>query len=412
MSLAVLMTAASLVAACGNSTGASEAETGSTGGATNESTAAAATSEPSSEEPIVFGFSIGQTGFLQFYEVPLFEAAKIRIDEINAAGGINGRQIEVRVLDNGSDAAKSAAAAEKLIEEGADVLFTTCDGDIGGPAARVANDQGVLAIGCAGSPLYGVTGIGPLVFNTDSGANNEGAVMAQWAFDQGYRTAVSLADDIIAITKDTCKFFGETFEKLGGTMVDEKSFNNADPSVASQVRAIQAANPDVVALCSVPPGGASALKQIRAVSDVPVVSGIGMDGTFWTDGIPTDVLEGLHVQAYGAISGDDPDPARQAVLDKYKEATGEAAQLSVVQLGYASVQMIERAIAESGGTDGAQMAAVLNKFNQEDFVSGPMTYTDTCHISSERPLVINQFVDGQYLYETTVTPSYVPETIC
>lgn len=394
LSLVAAAAAMTLVTACGSSDDGSDKSSGDEKG------------------PIVFGFSIGKTGFLQFYEVPLLQAAQLRIDEINAAGGIDGRKIEVKVLDNGSDPGKSAALAEQLIEEGADVIFTTCDGDVGGPAARVANDAGVLAIGCAGSPLYGVTGIGPLVFNTDSGANNEGAVMAQWAYDQGYRTAVSLADDIIAITKDTCQFFGETFEELGGTMVAEEGFNNADPSVASQVRSIQSEEPDVVALCSVPPGGASALKQIRAVSDVPVVSGIGMDGTFWTEGIPAKVLEGLHVQAYGSIAGDDPDEDRQAVLDKYKEEYGEAAQLSVVQLGYASVQMVERAIAEAGSTDGQKLTDVMNTFEEEEFVSGPMTYTADCHISMERPLVINQFTGGKYVYEATVTPSYVPETIC
>lgn len=401
LKLAAAVTALGLVTAC-------------SGGSSADSTTQTSDNSTTSQEtgPIVFGFSIGETGFLQFYEVPLMQAAQLRIDEINAEGGINGRPIEVRVLDNQSDPAMSAAMAEKLIDEGADVLFTTCDGDVGGPAARVANDAGVLAIGCAGSPLYGVTGIGPLVFNTDSGANNHGAVMAQWAFDQGFRTAVTLADDIISITKDTCSFFAETFSTLGGEVVGDEAFNNADPSVATQVRVIQEAKPDVVALCSVPPGGAAALKQIRDVSDVPVVSGIGMDGTFWTEGIPEQVLQGLHVQAYGAIGGDDPNADRQAILDKFEAAYGESAQLSVVHLGYAAVEMVERAIAESGGTDGVAMAAVMNQFVNEEFASGLMTYTEDCHISNERPLVMNQFIDGEYKYETTITPSYVPQTIC
>jgi branched-chain amino acid transport system substrate-binding protein len=72
---------------------------------------------------IVIGQSITLQGGKNAYGVAVREGAKVMIDAVNAAGGVNGRQIVVRVLDDDNKPAVAEANARKLIDEGAFMLF-------------------------------------------------------------------------------------------------------------------------------------------------------------------------------------------------------------------------------------------------------------------------------------------------
>ena len=70
-----------------------------------------------------------------------------------------------------------------------------CDADFGGPGARAANAKGILAITCAGAPGIGKQTIGPLTFNTYTGAPTESATDAEYAYHtRGWRRAYFLCD--------------------------------------------------------------------------------------------------------------------------------------------------------------------------------------------------------------------------
>lgn len=362
-------------------------------------------------DPINFGFSVGLSGLLEAFDGPILETAKIAIKEINEEGGIDGRQVKFDVVDNGSDPSKSGTAATELLEGGADVIFTSCDYDIGGPAARVAGESGKVAIGCAGSELYGVQGIGPNTYNTYPGASAEGASLAQFAIDNGWKTAYTMTDTLLQITKDQCKYFKETYEELGGKIVGETTFANEDPSVSTQVQKMQSAGPDVTVLCSLPPGGASALKQIRAVEPtMPVMSGDGMDGTAWTEAIPS--ISDYYVVTVGSTSGEDPSEQRKDLYAAYEKETGEASPIALTILGAAAVETIRKGIEKAGSVEGEELEAALDTFSDEPLLTGETTYTPECHISSEKPMVINRYDNGKLKYDTTVDPSFVPKTIC
>ncbi len=81
-------------------------------------------------DDITVGFAIAKSGWLEAYDTPATTAARIRIDEINAAGGLLGRQINWIEADTKSDQAQSASAGLQLIDEGADMLIVNCDYDL------------------------------------------------------------------------------------------------------------------------------------------------------------------------------------------------------------------------------------------------------------------------------------------
>ena len=89
-------------------------------------------------------------------------AARIRIEEINAAGGLLGRQIKWIEADTKSDQQQSASAGLQLIDEGADMLVVSCDYDFGAPAALAAESEGINSFFlCAEDVKAGIQGRRP-----------------------------------------------------------------------------------------------------------------------------------------------------------------------------------------------------------------------------------------------------------
>ena len=80
---------------------------------------------PAMADDITIGFAIAKSGWLEAYDAPAVAAARIRIDEINAAGGLLGKQIKWIEADTKSDQAQSASAGLQLVDEGAEMLIVT-----------------------------------------------------------------------------------------------------------------------------------------------------------------------------------------------------------------------------------------------------------------------------------------------
>jgi branched-chain amino acid transport system substrate-binding protein len=142
------------------------------------------------------------------------------IAEINANGGINGKELEFRNMDSKSDSATAAEVAKQLIDQGAVAIITASDYDFGGPAARAAQEAGVVGISpCASSPLFGSTMLGDKQFTLSMWNTTMGAVIAEKAYvKDGLRTAYVVTDDFIDYTKSLSRYFVQCFEKLGGTV--------------------------------------------------------------------------------------------------------------------------------------------------------------------------------------------------
>src|SRR3954454_11488578 len=232
--------------------------------------------------PIKLGFAIGETGFMAPFDNPAKIAAEFAMDDINADGGAAGRKFTETVANQKSKPELSGDAATQVLGDGANVVVTSCDFDQGSPAALVAQNQGVLAFStCAASTAFGPQGIGPLAFTMATAAPAEGATMAEYAFnDRGWKNGVTLLDDTIEFDKQSEYGFENRFNDLGGKL-DNETFKQGDQSIASQINAIKQADPDFIYLASYMPGGASAMKQIRAAGiDVPILADEDVDGDY------------------------------------------------------------------------------------------------------------------------------------
>lgn len=365
--------------------------------------------------PIVIGESLGETGFMAPFDLPPSEGTKIAADEINAEGGIDGRKIVFQKIDHQSEPPRAFQAAKSLIDQGAQILLGSCNFEQAAPAARAANEAEIVFFSyCGGEPRLTrqVGDANTFTFDMGNETNGVGATMSQFAYDKGFRDVYLLEDTEINYSQQMCEFFTRSWEEQQGTsIIGKETFRNSDPSVASQITRIQSASPepDAIVLCSFLPGGATALRQLRAAGiDVPVVTGDGMDGRSLFSTVPN--LSDFYETAAASVYGDDPDPQVQRLIDKYEKATGQQPEGSYVVFGYSIIQAIKAAVEETGGsTEGPKLRDALKTFREEPLLVGPMTFTDTQHVDPFRPEKVIQVQNGEPSYLETITVERVPD---
>lgn len=382
-------------------------------GCTGSATTPTGSSDNDETGAIVIGMPIALTGFLNAFDANMLVGAEAAAERINSDGGVLGRELVIKTSDTGTDVAQSTNSAIKLLDEGADFIIPTMDYDFGGPAARVAQQRGVITLGGAGDSRFGAKGIGDLVYNFLPASEVEGTVAAQFAVDsKDWSRAYVLTQTDINHSTSVCGAFEESFTGLGGEVVGKDEFSSGDSSISAQISRIRekATDVDFVMVCSVPPAGTSAMKEIRASGiTLPLVLDDAYDGSYWLDGFPNE--SNIFTTGTG-VPGDDPDATRTAVFDAYEAATGSAApQTTSVLLGDSLVTALAKAIEDAGSTRTEDVKAALDSFSDVPLALGATTFTADCHISP-RTLNIIHIQDGKQTYVETIQPTSVPEYAC
>jgi branched-chain amino acid transport system substrate-binding protein len=339
----VVVAAALFAAGCGGSDDDSTS--------TSPSTGTGAATQAQSQEPIVIGAAVSESGLGAAFDQPAFAALKMFVDETNANGGVDGRQIKIITADTRSDLNQSRRAAEKVIREGADMVVAPCDYDLGSPAALAAQEAGIVSFSlCSGSPKWGTQGIGPLSYSPSVSAPAEGYTFADYAYSKkGWKTAVQLVDLSLSYNQEVCDGFDRRYTELGGKTLDKLTFPGGGKSASmdGQIAAIKKANPDVIMICTYPPGGPTAMRQIRAAGiDTPALSDTSMDGSYWLKTVPN--LSNFYYGAFASIYGDDDRPAVNDFVKKYEEVTGDPPLSSYALNGYVLGQLYTEAVKRAG----------------------------------------------------------------
>jgi branched-chain amino acid transport system substrate-binding protein len=404
---ALLLTAtlaATGVAACGDD---DEEEAGG-------AAAASETVEQQESGPIIIGQPASLSGPQSFYDLPIQAFMKLAIEDVNSSGGVGGRQLELITADNKTNLELVQSTTQSVLDKDADIIIPTCDYDIGGPAARLAQENGIVSITCAGSPLHGKEGIGDLAFNSYQANPTEVATMVGYAAEQGWKRPYLIQDTSLEYSKNLCdeieKFFPQAVPD--GEIAGKDTFQNPDQSVEAQVTRLRNnKEADSVMLCSYLPGGATALRQMRSAGiDLPVFGGIGFDGRGWTEAIPN--ISDFYYPAVVSIAGDDPEEKVNEITKRFEEETGDPVEASIAFTGYANIEMIKKGVEAAGTTEGEKLAEAFEQFKDEPLVTGPTTYTDDCHIPLGRPMRVMQWRDGELSLAKLVETTERPESPC
>jgi branched-chain amino acid transport system substrate-binding protein len=342
---------------------------------------AAARTTTHKASPITIGWAFDSKGAMAPFDGPALAAAQLRVKQWNAKGGVSGRKLQIKTCDTqGNKPAVAKACALKLLSAGSNIIFTTCDVDLAAPVVQEAINRGVLAIApCIGTDQMGPKRFGAkgkLAFSFGNVAQDEGSAMAQYAYAKGWRKAALATDGVIVYFKNVVQAFKVRFTQLGGKIVDQATYHSLGGNdVNNAVSRLNNVKADVVVTSTAGAFGAlsTLISGMRSAgNDTPVLNSWAGDGVYWLPKSPP--VTNYYFLTYASIFGDDPNPAVNKLAKQVKAGTGGFIT------GSAAIDGVVTAIRRSNGsTNGATLAATLQKFKGVPTLSGKVSFSAKLH---------------------------------
>lgn len=355
-------------------------------------------------EPIKIGYVGDFSEIYAYYDQPLLDGALFAIEEINAAGGVLGRPLELIWRDNRNDVSQGSRATQEVLDEGiAYMIGTTADSFLA--QAQLVCEAG-LPYSTGDSTAPTLTQDIPCAYQLVMSDNVQGAVAAEYALQQGYGTAYLLGSEEIPYTANLPGYFREVFEAGGGEVVGEDSYQIGAGDYSAQVTKIANLDPapDVIFTPMFIPDTPVFLRQLeQAGVDVPVISTDGNhDAALLETG--AGALDGFVFTTHAFPAEGTPLADFDA---RYEEETGEPPVSVVVGVGYDEIHALAAAIEAAGSADPAAIAEAISTVVWEGVTGTIRMNPDTRRAEKEVTLVR---LDGDVMtYVDAFYPSTVPE---
>ena len=343
--------------------------------------AVASNSGHSAKAPIIIGWAFDGNGAMAPFDGPALAAAKLRVNQINAKGGVNGRKLEILTCDTqGNKADVAKACALRLLGQKAAVLFTTCDVELAAPVAETAINRGHLAIApCIGTDQMGPKRFGSkgrLAFSFGNVAQDEGSAMAQYAWNRKWKSAALATDTVIIYFRNVVQAFEARFKQLGGKIVAKETYQSlGGNNVQNAVSRLNGVKADVIVTSTAGAFGAlsTLVTGLRSLgNNTPILNSWAGDGTYWLPSSPK--VTNYWFVTFASSFGDDPSPAVNKLAKQVKAATGGFIT------GPSAIDGLVTAIKRAhGSTKGSVLAGVMQKFKKVPTISGNVSFSKTLH---------------------------------
>lgn len=328
------------------------------------------------------------------------KGTQLAVDDLNAAGGVLGKKIELHTEDDQSQAGQPATVVRKLISsDGVVAVLGEVASSRSLEAAPICQQNQIPMISPA-STNPKVTQVGDYVFRVCFIDPFQGTVMANFALHTLHLTNVAVLTDVKSdYSLGLAKFFKQGFTGGGGTIAAEQNYSSGDKDFSAELTAIKAANPDGIFV----PGyytevGLIALQAKQLGISVPLFGGDGWESSSLVP-IGGAALEGDYFSTH--YSPQDTSPAVQNFVKEFKARYNETPD-AMAALGYDSAMILAEAMKRAGTTDGAKVRDSLAATKDFHGVTGQITI-DTDRNAS-KPAVILTIKNGQFQYVQTVQP--------
>lgn len=377
----------------------------SCGGGDDEGAAPEGTgAEESSGEPILIGISAAQTGILAPYDLQSGQLFQMRIEQINEAGGVLGRPIQVEWIDTKTDKGLAATNAEELIGRGAAVIIATCDFDFSFPAINAAGGREVPGIAlCASSPKAATPDIvGPYGASMGLGSDAEGVAMAEWLRENRpeLKRAYIFRDDSLEYSKATADYFKARWVELEGEVCGEDTFvGGPNLDLSSQVTRLRGtvARCDVIYDGSWQPFGSQLVRAIRdAGIDTWIATNASVNGTLVKE-VAGNVSSFLALGFACLPTYCEGTQTEEVVTiaEQFRERYGTPLGNHYALPGYRLADVVAQAIEQAGSTEGPAIAeALFNSGLTFDYFGTNMTFSENCHRPQPGAYSVEEFTNG------------------
>jgi branched-chain amino acid transport system substrate-binding protein len=322
-------------------------------------------------------------------------------EEVNAAGGVLGRPIELITEDNQSKAGESATIVKKLISRDKVVALLGEVASMRSLEAAPVAQQARIPMVSPSSTNPKVTEIGSYIFRVCFIDPFQGVAMAKFARNTLKVRRVALLTSVSsAYSVGLAKYFKERFVQDGGTIVVEQKYSEGDKDFKAQLTAIKAAGVDGIFVPGYYTEAALICKQAQDLGvKLPLFGGDGWEAPQLVE-IGGSAVEGTYYSTH--YSPENKSPAVVEFVEKFKRRWNNEVPDAMAALGYDAALVLFDAIKRAGTTESAKLRDALAATQDFAGVTG-ITSLDAQRNASKSAVVL-AVQGGQFKFVETVSP--------
>lgn len=360
-----------------------------------------------SSDVIKIGANLELSGGVASYGQSIRDGAKLAIEEINAAGGIDGKKLELVEVDNKSENSEAASAALKLIEqEKVDAIIAPATSGNVLAMVDIANQKKIPSVTGSGTnekitvPEEGK--INEYLFRTCFIDPFQGVVAANFATNELKAKNVAIYyDNSSDYSKGLASAFKEQVEKNGAKVIAEETYLDNDTDFKSTLTNLKSANPDFIFIPGYYEEVGLIVKQARELGiTAPLMGGDGWDSPDLLKLAGNDALNNTYMS--NAFSAQDPDEKIQSFVKAFKDKYNSEPN-GFHALGYDTAYFIKDAIERAGTTEGEKVKDALA--GTKDFAGVTGTFSVDENHNPIKSATILEFKDGNQVFNSKVNPN-------
>ena len=326
----------------------------------------------------LIGANYELTGNVASYGQSALSGCKMAVDEINKAGGVNGKKLRIVEADNKSEPSESGNAATKLVTQNKLIGFV-------GPATSGCTMAAEPIVTANKLPSVAPTATADAItFDAKAGKVRQfifracfidpfqGKVMAAFADNKLKVKNVAIYRDN---SSDYSKGLAEAFKQnFKGKIVAEEAYLAKDMDFKAGLTKIKATNPEAIYVPGYYEEVGKIVKQAREIGlDVPMMGGDGWDSPKLIEIAGKAALNKTYYSS--AYSADDTDPSTQKFIKAYKEKYQKDPDFFSM-MGYNTVLILADAYKRAGTEDGVKIAEAMAKTKDLPVAGGKLSFDE------------------------------------
>ena len=351
---------------------------------------------------ILVGFYGSLTGDGASFGQSSREGAELAVDELNAAGGVLGRQLRLLVEDDQSKPEEASNAVTKLITQDKVVAVI---GEVASrrtlAAAPIAQRYQIPMITPA-STNEKVTEVGDYIFRVCFIDPFQGEVLAKFAYnDLKARKVAILRDQAQDYSVGLTDSIAQHFARLGGQVLPPVSYSTGDADFKAALTRIRSEKPDVLFATGYYSEAAIITRQARELGmKMPILGGDGWVGDALQNG--REALNNTYISNH--YSGDNPDPIVQNFVTAYRKRFNREPD-AIAALGYDAIKVLADSLTRAQTTEGPKLRDAIASADVPG-VTGRLKMNAKRNV--DKPAVVQEvtYADGKvtFIYKTTINP--------
>jgi len=361
-------------------------------------------------DTIKIGGGFALTGDESALDLPAANGAKLAVKEINAAGGVLGKQIDFIVHDSQYKMDVTAQTAKQFVEQDkvqAMVGYTDTDSVLAsGPTFQAAGIP-FITVGATSPKIP--SQVGDMMFLAAFGDNVQAAAGAEYALKNFGQNAYLLWDKGVEYTTLLGAYFKARFTEAGGTIVLEDSYDDKATDFSAQIAKIKALSPqpDFYYVAAMPYNVGPLVKQMRDAGITgPVVGGDGYDTPDLVS-VAGPAADNVYFSTHALMDATGGTDGIKKFIAAYNKEYGHDPENAFAALGYDTVYLLVDAIKRAGSMDAKALKAAIEATKDFPGITGSITFSADSHVPRKGVTII-AVKDGKFTLGAEVVPEKVP----